>query len=284
MGATVIYTDTTVSRNRTYYYQVFANDLIGDATVYAAPAIGYPTLSLDSAPSNMVEVITSGPAGAVFIFADSLNTLAAWSGVFGNVQVITQAAMGGVPGTGMAAVILPLAPLGVNAAAVPQPAYVVDNSPDRETSYNASFYFDPNDFISGSEPVEIFAGLDQDGQLTFGVQIKNHAAPSDDYDIRAWVMQNGERAYTDWVVISDARQLIEVDWQSGSAGGLGLLVDDVKVASLIGNTSAYQVDGVLLGPSTGVNASTAGTLYFDEFASNRIQSGPYAVYMPMVIH
>jgi FtsP/CotA-like multicopper oxidase with cupredoxin domain len=47
------YTDTTVTSGRLYYYQVKANNLIGDTAVYASPAVGFPTLSLNSTSSNV---------------------------------------------------------------------------------------------------------------------------------------------------------------------------------------------------------------------------------------
>ena len=35
----------------TYYYQVTANNLVGYTAVYAAPAVGYPSVSADSLPT-----------------------------------------------------------------------------------------------------------------------------------------------------------------------------------------------------------------------------------------
>jgi FtsP/CotA-like multicopper oxidase with cupredoxin domain len=45
------YTDTTFRRNRTYYYRVFATNVVGDTTVYAN-ANGFPTLTLNSTSIN----------------------------------------------------------------------------------------------------------------------------------------------------------------------------------------------------------------------------------------
>jgi len=36
------------------YYRVVANNVVGDTFVYPAPAIGFPTISVDSTPSNIV--------------------------------------------------------------------------------------------------------------------------------------------------------------------------------------------------------------------------------------
>jgi FtsP/CotA-like multicopper oxidase with cupredoxin domain len=51
-GITVTYADSTIASGTSYWYRVQANDVIGDTWVYAAPAVGFPTLKIDSAYSN----------------------------------------------------------------------------------------------------------------------------------------------------------------------------------------------------------------------------------------
>jgi len=51
--------DTTVSSSTTYYYRVYASNVIGDTTICPAPAVGFPTKSVDSAHSN-ARTITTG--------------------------------------------------------------------------------------------------------------------------------------------------------------------------------------------------------------------------------
>jgi len=48
------YTDTNLKNNVNYYYRVFAINEVGDTMVYPAPAIGFPQLTVSSAPSNVV--------------------------------------------------------------------------------------------------------------------------------------------------------------------------------------------------------------------------------------
>jgi FtsP/CotA-like multicopper oxidase with cupredoxin domain len=57
----VTYTDSAVAVNTTYYYRVFAINLVGDTTVYPAPAVGFPSMSVNSKLSNTVSVATSVP-------------------------------------------------------------------------------------------------------------------------------------------------------------------------------------------------------------------------------
>ncbi len=55
------YTDATAGTNLTYYYRVIATNTVGDTTTYAAPAIGFPTKTVNSGPSNVWSTAT-GPA------------------------------------------------------------------------------------------------------------------------------------------------------------------------------------------------------------------------------
>jgi len=65
-GATVTYTDASVASGTTYFYRVIANNVVGDTTAYAAPAVGYPNMTASSTPTNAFS-ITTGP---MFYFAE----------------------------------------------------------------------------------------------------------------------------------------------------------------------------------------------------------------------
>jgi len=53
-----VLTDTTAVTGMGYLYRVVANNLVGDATVYAAPAVGYPSANFPSASTAASTVIT----------------------------------------------------------------------------------------------------------------------------------------------------------------------------------------------------------------------------------
>ena len=75
-----------VLTNRTYYYRVSAVNIIGDTTVYPAPAVGYPNKRISSASVNMrITTNTNNPNPQPFIFASSFNGLGGWAGAVGNV-------------------------------------------------------------------------------------------------------------------------------------------------------------------------------------------------------
>ncbi|MFN8488166.1 MAG: hypothetical protein U0350_11275 [Caldilineaceae bacterium] len=58
-GDPVTYTDTTVARGTTYFYRVIANNVVGYTQTYAAPAVGYPNMSVDSAPTAASNSVTT---------------------------------------------------------------------------------------------------------------------------------------------------------------------------------------------------------------------------------
>ncbi len=170
------------------------------------------------------------------------------------------------------------------------PAYVIDRSPNGEIEYDAHFYFNPNGASANDSPVDIFTGLDQNGQPTFGVQFQTESATV--FDLRGWVMQNGDLVYTQWKKYStvneepedivNATHKIDVAWMSGASAGFSLYLDDTLLQTLTGDTSAYQLKEVLLGPSLGMDASASGTLYFDEFTSSRLNGVTFTFFMPVV--
>ncbi len=272
-GGTVTYVDTTVLRNRTYFYRVMATNTIGDTTVYPAPAVGYPHWNINSDPTNPgVQVVTNASgAGTPFIFASAFDAgLAGWAGVVGNVAVVQGPAMA-LAAAGdnyvMAATMEP------DANGFGQPAYVYDNSPDLETVYTAGFYFNPNDAASGEGPVEIFAGLDQDNLPIFGIQYERDESASHTLEIRGWFLSGGDQVFTDWVEIANASNLVEMSWKSGADGFFSLFLNESHIKTTSGDTSAHKLNEVLLGPSMGLSKGSAGTMFFDEFTSSRLAAG-----------
>ena len=57
-GSTVTFTDTTGTGGTTYYYRVIANNVVGLTQVFTAPAVGYPPMSVDSAPTAASNGVT----------------------------------------------------------------------------------------------------------------------------------------------------------------------------------------------------------------------------------
>jgi hypothetical protein len=57
-GGTITYTDTSTAKKTAYLHRVVARNVVGDTTAYAAPAIGYPSVNMDAAPTASVSVTT----------------------------------------------------------------------------------------------------------------------------------------------------------------------------------------------------------------------------------
>jgi hypothetical protein len=225
-------------------------------------------------------VIINSPDEPGPIFADSFETgLNLWSGVIGSNNVITQAVIG--PNGGDYGMVSTIGPEG-------EPAYVYDTSPNAEVMYDGNFYFNPNNAVTGS-PVDIFLGLDQNGQPVFGVQYQY--IDTNTFQLRAWVLHNGIPDYTNWDVFTTepgedeapaTTHKIDVAWTSGVTGGFSFYVDDHLFASLDGDTSAYQLEEVVLGPSLGLSSGASGSMYFDEFTSSRLIGISYELLLPVI--
>lgn len=275
------YTDNTIARFTSYYYRVVANNVVGYTQTYAAPAIGYPNMSADSTPVYAAAPITTlRPTQAGPIFADSFETgLNYWSGVIGESNVITPAVIGPNGGIfGMAATVNPN-----------QPAYVYDTSPSAEVLYDANFYFNPNTAATGG-PVDIFMGVDQNGLLIFGVQYQYVDANT--FQLRGWFLDDGAPKYTGWDVFAAEpgeddpvvmTHKINVAWKSGVNAGASFYFDEKLFTTLVGDTSASQLEEVILGPSLGLSAGDSGSMYFDEFTSSRVSGLTYLMLLPTVI-
>ena len=80
-GQTVTYNDTMVSRNRIYYYRVMATNTVGDTTPYTLPAVGYPTMVINSDPTPVMTINTSASGTWVRSSLPTPSLRARWGGL-----------------------------------------------------------------------------------------------------------------------------------------------------------------------------------------------------------
>lgn len=199
------------------------------------------------------------------IFADSFESggVAAWSSATDGVNVTNAAAMNG--GTWGMAVAL----------AASAPGYVTDATPNALTSYDVRFYFHPNGSRAPNSGVTILAGVNAANNTIFTVQYRR-PNPTSQPQIRAQVMRAGGTTSTAWVTLTNAPHAVEVLWRSGASVPFVLYVDGVQRAIANNqNTSAYTLEGVRMGPSSGLAGTLSGTQYFDEFISKRSVTTPF---------
>ncbi len=181
-------------------------------------------------------------------------------------------------------------------------AYVSNLIAEELGSYMANFYFNPHGAVIAS-PVDIFTGLDAEGEKIFGVQFQMLAGSPDLYQVRGWAKTELSDVFTDWVTISNAEQNIQLDWQSDAVSSLNLYVQEEMVASVGGDTSLYQLVEERFGPSTGTGGgdvlsislpagttTTPQTVYLDEFISLSTEiATPFTpasinvIFLPMVV-
>jgi hypothetical protein len=170
-----------------------------------------------------------------------------------------------------------------------QPAYVYDLSPNGEVMYDANFYFNPNQAVTAN-PVDIFLGIDQNGQPIFGVQYQYLDPLS--FAVRSWFMNNGIPEFSSWdvIVAEDPGEdepvalthKIDVSWVSGQKAGFSFYVDDRLASTMTGDTSASQMEEAILGPALGLSAGDIGSMYFDEFTSSRLVGVTYENLLPVL--
>jgi hypothetical protein len=152
--------------------------------------------------------------------------------------------------------------------------YVIDNTPNLESHYRARFYFDPNSINMATNDAHfIFYGIESNGKVAVRLEF---GWSGSNYRIRAGLRDNTTGYInTSWFTINDAMHVIEFDWQASTGpgannGNLGLWIDGIQQANLAGiNNDSVSIDSIRLGAVAGVDKGTRGTLFFDEFRSNR---------------
>jgi RHS repeat-associated protein len=200
------------------------------------------------------------------IFADGFESgdFSAWTSVYtdsGDLSVSTAAALVGA--YGMQALIDDTATMSVR-----------DYTPAGEPRYRARFYFDPNALsMAEGDAHLVLAGKDDVGTDMFRVWLRRSGGV---YQVRANLADDGTGyPSTGNYTISDEPHFIEIDWVAASAPGandgtITLWIDGVQQGSVSGvDNDTRRVEKVYLGPSSGLDAGTAGTQYFDAFESRR---------------
>jgi hypothetical protein len=153
--------------------------------------------------------------------------------------------------------------------------YVYDDTPRAEKGYRARFYFDPNSLVmSSGDHHTIFDG--QDTATTAQIFTVGMNYDNGDYRLYASARRdNYSWGYTGYHTISDDWHVLEIEWQAASAAGandgyLKLWIDDTLVDTISSvDNDTYSTGQIKLGATSGVDAGTSGTIYFDAFESRR---------------
>ena len=155
--------------------------------------------------------------------------------------------------------------------------YLLDDHPNGESTYLARFLLDPNSIsMAQGDNHTIFRayyGNQVIVHMGFGYQNGSHQL-----QVGAFT-DGGSWWFSNWLSISDAPQLVELEWRAASAPGanngyLKLSVNQVarfQTPSL--DNDAHRIDSIRLGPLVGVPSGTRGIYYIDRFESLRLAGG-----------
>jgi len=155
--------------------------------------------------------------------------------------------------------------------------FVQDDSPNGESRYRARFYFNSNGFDPGEGDshfrTRIFIAFDASNQRVITLVLKRQSGA---YSVEGRVRLNdGTRVDTGFFGITDGPHMVELDWRRSSApaadnGMFSLWIDDGLMASLSGlDNDLSPVEFVRMG-ALGLKTGAAGTLYYDQFESRRL--------------
>lgn len=146
--------------------------------------------------------------------------------------------------------------------------YVADMFAPVLSRYRARFYFDPNSItMTAGTDHAIFAGRDFDNQWDFGVILGKNASG---YWIRVQGLQDdGSLVYSSTYAISDGWHSIEIEWLSGSPGRIKLWIDGTLKQTVALTNSTRSLARAYLGALSGIDATTSGSMYFDNFESRK---------------
>lgn len=154
-------------------------------------------------------------------------------------------------------------------------AYVVENIPSNETSFNARFYFMPNTLkMPNNTPITLFEANNAAGNQVIAVQLRWSGKTM---QMRAGSLSDANVwKYTNWAVISNTWQSIEVDWNASSSasannGSLTFWIDGIQVGVLSGlNNDVHSINSAYLGAVAGLNNKMSGSFFIDDYESHRL--------------
>ncbi len=268
----------------TWSFRILANNVLGSSAWVTTAGI------------QPAAVINNGPTSPLEFWDDFEFGLSSWTGQVGGVHTSSEAAMGGYGWSGLSV------PWGVDEIETEmQPAYVFHQTAIPLGSIMANFYFNPNGVVTSATPIDIFTGMDAQGNEIFGVQYLHKAAVPDLFQIRAWVRTDLVDLPTEWVSINNVEQNLQLDWQSDQTSSLNLYVNGDLVANVAGDSSSFQLTEERLGAYRGmesIDTTAVGlasisftTLYLDEFFSLSTDvTSPFepipivSVFLPIVVH
>ncbi|MEW5829843.1 MAG: multicopper oxidase domain-containing protein [Chloroflexota bacterium] len=154
--------------------------------------------------------------------------------------------------------------------------YVRDNSPTGEKSFNASFYFNPNNLrfsskAAATKPRTLFVGKNASNGNVFMVQMRR-TSQTGAFQVRALVWQSAGLKATAWTTIARNQfTQIGIEWTSARKAAFKFYINGTLKQSLTGlNTNSKRLETVFLGPQNALTGAT-GVVFFDSYESTRFK-------------
>jgi hypothetical protein len=152
--------------------------------------------------------------------------------------------------------------------------YLVDATPDSEKRFRFRFYFDPNSVTmeAGNLFNMFVAQFGGANAIVITLEFNDGV-----YKIRpSSRIDAGTYTFHDRVILTDAPHYIEMDWKASSAAGANngystLWVDGEEKTTMSSlDNDTVSITGVILGPSSGIDAGTSGTIFYDAYSSHTL--------------
>jgi len=153
--------------------------------------------------------------------------------------------------------------------------YFEDWKPYEDTQHRQRFYCDSNTItMANNDAHHLFYAMDREGTVVERIELQRYNST---YQVRSQAVNDstGWNYSTSWVTISDAPHYLEIYWRAATApgannGGLTFWIDGVQQDNFATvDNDTRRVEYVQLGPLSGIDNGTRGTLYFDAFESRR---------------
>jgi hypothetical protein len=144
-------------------------------------------------------------------------------------------------------------------------AWVQDDSPASETSYNAQFYVDLDLFtLGGGDELDHFVAYGGGGVEELVLVITSGKALV--LEVRT---DAGTYTSTSPVATLSGWNKVDISWTAASGATVSLTVNDGTPAQVVANTATRRIGAVRWGAVGGSVATSSGTIHQDDFTSWR---------------
>lgn len=155
------------------------------------------------------------------------------------------------------------------------PAYVQDDSPDRECTYFARFALDVRGLtMADGDEFDLFVARNADGEPQLRLSMRRM---SGEFWLRWWVAVDTGSIETpprEEIPLPKGWRVVDINWKASDSGEqnghlrLGVGGNEFVAATDVANESS-RIDSIRLGAVDGLDPATGGSLFVDSYAARR---------------